>query len=114
DLSAAGGIPLHLTDGSSVTSISLTLIYDPNLLSIPAALVPGRLDVTFTSTVSLPPGPIDFLTIPAQVPTQARYAALDVLHLVNLHVNGGAIAAQASDGLHLVGYLGDAAGHRSY
>jgi hypothetical protein len=50
DLSA-GGLPLYLSDGGNVTSLSLTVLYDPALLQLTGA-VPGA-DVPAGATVNL-------------------------------------------------------------
>src|SRR5262249_50307777 len=118
----ATGLPLSVSDGSNVTSISLTLRYDPNLLTItdaapapgtPAgasvpssAATPGVVMLTFTSPTPLGAGARDFVTLTASVPSTAVYAAKEVLDISGLTVNGGAIPAQDDDGVHVVGFFG--------
>jgi hypothetical protein len=48
------------------------------------------------------------------VPASAPYGAAQLLNLSGIQINGGAVAAQADAGLHLVGYLGDATGNGLY
>ena len=42
------------------------------------------------------------------------YKAKDLLHLSDMAINGGTIAAVGGDGVHLVAYVGDADGNGSY
>jgi hypothetical protein len=128
----ATGLPLHLSDGSGVTSVSLTLAYNPQYLTISAAAVgpnvpagatatldtstPGQALISFTSPTPLPAGAIDFVTLTAQVPNAAgtAYTAKHLLDIGNVLVNNGSLAARDDDGLHLLGYLGDTSGNGSY
>ncbi|HXG10803.1 MAG TPA: peptidoglycan DD-metalloendopeptidase family protein, partial [Gemmataceae bacterium] len=127
------GLPLRLSDGNGITSIELTLRYDPALLTItdvtrgprvPDGAVltvnntPGALSVSLSTTalMPLPDGPFDLMRLTAQVPTNTfnRYTAKHVLDITGLRVNGGARPAQDDDGLHVVGYMGDATANGLY
>ena len=124
------GLPLTISDGTGVTSISLTLTYNPSLLTITGANLgsvrPGRLVgvdqyldsgqavLTFTSPTALPAGLGTFATLVASVPNSAPYASKEALVLSNISVNGGAIAATDGDGVHVVAYLGDTTGNGGY
>jgi surface-anchored protein len=128
----ATGLPLRLSDGNGVTAVNLTLVYNPDLLTITAAAVgaglpegatvaldtatPGRAVLSFTSPTALAAGLVDFVTLTAQVPNGAgtRYTAKQVLDLTNVRLNNGLIAARDDDGLHAVGYFGDTTGNGGY
>jgi autotransporter-associated beta strand protein len=126
----ATGLPLRISDGSGVTSISLTLRYDPNLLAITDAApapgtpagstvslnptTPGLAVLSFFSPTPLGTGARDFLTLTANVPTSAVYASKEVLDISGLSINSGAIAGTDDDGVHVVGYFGDTTGNGSY
>jgi hypothetical protein len=123
------GLPLRLSNGSDVTAVNLTVHFDPNLLSLTAASVgpgvpagasvtlntstPGRAVISFSSPTALSAGAIDLVRLTAQVPNGAGllYTSKHVLAIRSLSVNGGALASQADDGLHAVGYFGDASGN---
>ena len=124
------GLPLTISDGTGVTSISLTLTYNPALLTITGAILgasapagssvtvntatPGQAVLTFTSPTALPSGLDTFAALVASVPTSAPYASKEALVIGNLAVNGSAIAATDDDGVHVVGYLGDTTGNGGY
>jgi ELWxxDGT repeat protein len=124
------GLPLRLSDGAGVTSVSLTLLYNPALLNLTGAVVstglpagatvslstpaPGTAMLTFSSPTPLSAGPIDFIKLTAAVPSDAPYTAKEVLDLTDLQVNGGAIPARDNDGLHIAAYFGDATGNATY
>src|SRR5262249_22172894 len=129
---SAAGLPLRLSDGSGVTSVSLTLAYNPQLLAVTAAApapgmpagstvnldtsTPGQAVITFTSPTPLPAGDIDFVTLTAQVPDAAAafYTTKGLLDLSGIQINGGAIPALDDDGVEVVGYFGDTSGNGSY
>jgi hypothetical protein len=129
-IAPSSGLPLRLSNGAGVTSVSFTLRYDPALLAItgaaagalvpPGATVmlntstPGQALLTLTSSMALPAGPIDFIRLTASVPTGAPYGSKHVLDVTSLQLNSGAIASQDDDGLHIVGYFGDATGNAGY
>lgn len=120
------GLPLRLSDGAGVTSVRLTLRYDPRLLTITSAAPsaglsgsqasftltdPGLATITFSSSTPLAAGPVDFITLLAVVPDNAPYNAKHILDLLDVRINGGAIPVVADDGMHAVVYLGDATGN---
>jgi hypothetical protein len=124
---AGSGIPLRLSDGAGVTSIQLTLRYDPSLLRVTGATLgsglpagatltvgtgtPGIAVLTFRSTTPLGAGPVTFASLTATVPETAAYGSVDVLDLTNLAVNNGAVAVRDDDAVHVVGYFGDTSGN---
>jgi hypothetical protein len=75
----------------------------------------GRAVLTFTSP-ALAAGPIDFVTLTAQVPAAAPYGTSHVLDITNLNVlvNSSPAAAKDDDGVHAVVFLGDTTGNGSY
>jgi uncharacterized repeat protein (TIGR03803 family) len=127
---AGGGYPLYLNDTTgAVTSVLLTLNYDPTLLNVSGVSgagftlldtsTPGHALLQYSGP-PLPKGaqiPIGYLsaTVPAgssAIPTP--YKAKDLLHLSGGSLNGGTIPVVTSDGLHLVAYVGDADGNGNY
>ena len=121
------GIPLRLLNNGStavtVTSVTLNLVYNPNLLTI--ANVPGAVDTTSTSGVAIvtfsssglilgPGGDAIFANLTAAVPSTAGYGEKEILDLQNIQINGGAIPALDDAAIHVVGFLGDATGDEVY
>jgi hypothetical protein len=125
-----GGYPVYLSDSTgAVTSVVVTLNYNPALLGVTGVTGPG-FSLLATSTPGhailqysgpeIPKGsqvPIGYLT--ASVPggtfaAPVPYRAKDLLHLSGALLNGGAIPVVTSDALHLVAYVGDGDGNGSY
>jgi hypothetical protein len=125
-----GGYPIYLDDSTGVvTSVQLTLNYDPTLLTLTGVSGAG-----FTLLGTSTPGqavlqysgpalgigsqtPIGFLIAAVPSGTTANpvpYRARDLLHLTNVSLNGGTVPVATSDGLHLVAYVGDANGDGTY
>jgi len=137
---AGGGYPVYLNDSTgTVTSVQVTLNYDPTLLTVTGATsnsaLPGstftllgsstlgHAVLQYTGTVAdegdLTPGPVPLGFITATVPsgttaTPTLYKAKDLLHLSSISINGGAVPAVGGDALHLVAYVGDADGNGAY
>ncbi len=129
-----GGYPLYLTDGRGVTSVSVTLNYNPALLDVTGVTgsgftlatssTPGHAVLQYSGPALAPspalhpiPATVGFITatVPGGTPaTPTPYKAKDLLHLSAASLNGGAISATTSDGLHLVAYPGDANGDGTY
>ena len=121
---------MTISDGTNVTSISLTLTYNPSLLTITGAnpgptapagstvsidlSTPGVAVLTFTSPTALPGGLFTFANLVASVPNASPYASKEDLVLGNMSLNGGAIPATDQDGVHVVAYLGDTTGNGGY
>ncbi|MCX2982601.1 hypothetical protein EYC98_17195, partial [Halieaceae bacterium IMCC14734] len=131
DVPATGvGLPVMLSDGTGVTSVGLTLTYDPSLLNVTgvtlgAALpgdailaadlsVAGVVTVTISSGTGFGSGALQLLTLTATVPEDAPYGAKQLLDLSAVSINNGAISVQADDAVHVVAYLGDTTGNASY
>jgi Putative Ig domain/GxGYxYP putative glycoside hydrolase C-terminal domain len=124
-----GGYPLYLDDATGlVTSVQVTLQYDPALLIVSGvsgagfslrSSTPGQAVLKYSGP-ALPTGvqtPIGYLvaSVPAGTSSSPMpYRAKDLLHLTNVALNGGTIPVATSDGLHLVAYVGDADGSGSY
>ena len=129
--SGTTGIPLTLSNGSGITSVSLDLHYDPTLLDITAATVgaglpagafvtldtittPGVAHLIFTSSPALSAGAVVFVNLQANVPATATYEAKEILDLQNISINNGAIPALDDPGIHVAAFLGDVSGAQAY
>jgi hypothetical protein len=125
-----GGIPIKLGNGSGVTDATLTVNYDPTLLTVSGATVnsalsgatltlsgtstPGHGVLIFHSPTALAAGAVTLGGLVAQVPNNAPYRNKALLDLSNIQLNGGSIAAIAQDGLEAVAYFGDASGNGTF
>ena len=131
DVPATGaGIPVTISDGAGVTSVSFELNYDPSLFTLntitagpdaPADLIvnldlstPGLASVVISTATGLTAGQNDFLTIDAAVPFGAEYQATQIIDIQNLLINNGAIQGTDADGMQLIAYLGDTSGNAQY
>lgn len=128
--SLTAGIPLRLSDGENVESVSFVLRYNPALLNISGATVdpsmlstssvtvdfqsPGVLRLDFTSLTPLAAGAATLLNLQASVPAMAAYTAKAILDLEDVSINEGTIPAVDDDGLHVVAYFGDVTGNGTY
>ena len=125
------GLPLTISSGQNVGSLSLTLDYDPSLLTIsgfaPTTGLSATLDtstpgvailtVTSTSQFSSTSGLFTVGTFSAQVPNTATYGAKEVLHFASLQVkdtSSNVLPSLPSDAIHLAAYFGDTSGDGSY
>jgi YD repeat-containing protein len=125
-----GGYPVYLDDSTgSVTDVQVTLNYDPTLLNVTgvsgpgfsllASSTPGQAVLEYHGP-ALPTGkqtPIGCLmgAVPSgSAANPMPYRAEDFLHLSDVSLNGGSTPVTTSDGLHLVAYVGDAAGTGNY
>jgi hypothetical protein len=131
---AGGGYPIYLNDSTGkVTSIQLTLNYDPALLTITGvsgagfalldSSTPGQAVLGYSGppgAPGLPVGnqiPIGYVnaTVPSGTASSPMpYKAKDLLHFSGASLNGGSIAVTTSDALHLVAYVGDVDGNGAY
>ncbi|MGE3818021.1 MAG: hypothetical protein AB7I30_01165, partial [Isosphaeraceae bacterium] len=120
------GLPVSISDGTGVTSVSLRINYNPAYLVLnsvtPGPDAPGGAVVNLdTSTPgfalltysgpALPSGVARFASLNAMVPTSTLYGLKQVLTFTNLSVNAGAITTIADPAVHVVGYFGDATGN---
>ncbi|MCY2987786.1 MAG: FG-GAP-like repeat-containing protein [Planctomycetota bacterium] len=135
------GLPLAVSDGSRVSALSLTLRYDPALLTVQnfqlAAAVaargvtsafsvssPGTAVLTITAPVgvslSVTAGALTVGTFTAQVPDTATYAAKHILDITGLQVydlstpTRVVLPARDDDAIHVAAFFGDANGGKSY
>src|SRR5207244_7012573 len=120
----SAGIPITLSNGAGVTSVSLTLTYNPALLNITAVSAgsllptgsqvqanlgtPGQAQINVTTPTPLSAGAAELIKLTANVPATATYRAAEILNITNVSVNGGAIAAVGDAALHVDAYFGDA------
>jgi hypothetical protein len=137
--SAFDGIPVLLSTGAGVRSVSFTVSYNPALLSIDTVALgtsvaagstlsftmgsPGTINVTVSNaTTDLGGANLNLVSLkrlsgaPA-VPTSAPYGDKHVLDISGLTVSGpgGApLASVADDGVHVAAYPGDLNGSRTY
>ncbi|WP_246112820.1 cadherin domain-containing protein, partial [Allorhodopirellula solitaria] len=124
------GLPIRLSQSEGVTSLTMTIHYDPSMLDISDVQLgsdapegsqvysnltdPGTATVSFFSIDPLTADQTDFLKLVASVPEDATYGSSQVVHISDLDVNAGAMDAVASDSLQVVAYLGDVNGNERY
>lgn len=127
---AATGLPISVSNGAGITTVSLQLKYDPALLTVtgvtPASGLPpgttvnlstpvnGVATIQFTSPTALPAGSTQLFNLQASVPSTAPYRSKSLLDLSNVVVNGGAIPAVDDDAVQVVAYFGDVTANGSY
>ncbi|MBA3014570.1 MAG: hypothetical protein FP815_06400, partial [Desulfobulbaceae bacterium] len=122
-------IPITLSDGNGVQSLSFTVLYNPALLtirgasagtslptnsSVTATITSGRVDITVTGIGTLTAGIKQMVKLDAIVPDNAPYGAKHLIELTNVQINSGALTARGDNGLHLVGYSGETSGNAAY
>ncbi|MDV6033156.1 MAG: cadherin repeat domain-containing protein [Phycisphaera sp. RhM] len=124
------GLPIQLSDAEGVTSLTLTIEYDPTLLDISGVqlgsdapansqvdvnlTVPGVATISFFSLAPLAAGAADLVDIIATVPEDAPYGTSQSVRMTSIEVNAGAIDAAADDALHVVAFPGDVNQNRRY
>ncbi|MCA9120282.1 MAG: cadherin domain-containing protein [Planctomycetaceae bacterium] len=124
------GLPIQLSNADGVTSFTLTVAYDPALLTITGAELgadapsgsqvqinldtPGQATIAFFALDPMTSGPADVVSLVAEVPESATYGATQVVDITLLEVNAGGLQATADDGLHVVAFPGDANANRRY
>jgi hypothetical protein len=125
------GLPISISDGTGVTSISLQLDYNYDLLHVTDAVlaagvpgdwtwttkdlsVPGRVILEASGATALSAGVGDVFSLTANVPGGATYRASQILKISSLVLNGGAIAGIADQAVHCAAYFGDATGNGTY
>jgi len=128
-INPGSGFPVTLNDGSNVTDVRFSLVYDPALLKItevlPGSSLPDgtqcEIDLTQTGVVSVhissPPmaaGNVELIRLIAEVPANASYATSAVLDLNQVSVNDGAISSAGDDGIQVIAYFGDTSGNQRY
>ncbi|MCC9655362.1 cadherin domain-containing protein [Rhodopirellula halodulae] len=124
------GLPIQLSNADGVTSVTLTLQYDPALLNISAVQLgedaptgsqveanletPGVATITFFSLDPMASGQANIIDLIADVPEDAPYGASQTLRISSLDVNAGAMDAAADDALQVVAFPGDVNANRRY
>ncbi len=124
------GLPIQVSETAGVTSMSMTITYDPAMLDVSEVklgrdaptgsqveanlTVPGQITLAFFSLNPMTGGPADLLEIVASVPEDAPYAQAQVLRIQSLEVNAGLIQALGDEAIHVVAFPGDANANRRY
>lgn len=126
------GIPLQVSDGSGVRSVTLEINYDPALLNVTGVIpgpdaalgssvtvdtsTPGLAIVNYTATLDLQPGSQVFAgllaSVPADLSIYTRNHHLDVEAVVVRDSTNNVVPSVADDALHHVSYFGDLTGNR--
>ncbi|MCC9601137.1 cadherin domain-containing protein [Stieleria sp. JC731] len=124
------GLPIQLSDADGVTSVTLTVEFDPDLLDITDVQLgndaptgsqvqsnlttPGVAKITFFSVGPMSAGAADIVDIIATVPEDATYGAMQVIRITSLDVNAGGITADVDDAIQVVAFPGDANRNQRY
>lgn len=124
------GLPIQLSDADGVTSVTLTIEYDPTLLDISAVQLggdaptdsqvesnlstPGVATISFFSVAPMSSGQADIVDIIATVPEDATYGAAQAIRITSIEVNAGDLDAATDDAIHVVAFPGDANRNRRY
>jgi hypothetical protein len=120
---------VRISAADGVISVSFSLRYDPAKLAISDVKLGGELPRTAGLEFTIEPaaglvkvsitgldgakGPnVTLVNLVAKVPADAKYGASHLLDLFDVQVNGA--SSPDDDGLHLVGYFGDATGDAAY
>ncbi len=121
----------------TITSVSLTLAYDPSLLNVDPsqfsiaglndpsdsavttfdASTAGLINITFTTSTGIvlgPGGSQTFISLYTAVPSTANYASKEILDLQNISINAGSITPVDDAAVHVSGFLGDSNGDEGY
>jgi hypothetical protein len=123
-------LPIQFSNADGITSLVMTITYDPTLLSVsdvklgPSApngsqveanlTNPGEIVIAFFSLEPLAAGASNLISLEASVPESARYGAAHLIRFDSLEINAGAINAITRDAIHVVAFPGDATGNRRY
>lgn len=121
--SVDSGLPIALSTSAGVTSLTVTVEFDPALLHVSdVRLGPdapegsqvtvnlstaGQATIAFFALDPLPEGSTRIIVLDADVPATAPYASAQAIRLTRVDVNAGALSATAADGLHVVAFPGD-------
>lgn len=125
-----GGIPVTVSNGAGVTSVNLTLRYNPALFDIigvkPGNSMPagtrvnalyfsdfGHVEINVTSPVPLPAGPVEILRLAARVPQGVTYGTASILFISSATFNTGT-AARLDPALIVAADFGDTTGNGTY
>ncbi|WP_372724176.1 cohesin domain-containing protein, partial [Novipirellula sp.] len=124
------GLPIQISNAEGVTSVTLTIQYDPALLDIsdvqlgadaPSGsqvesnlTVPGTATISFFSVAPLAAGQTSLVDIIASVPEDAPYGETQAIRITSLDVNAGALTATADDAVQVVAFAGDVNRNQRY
>ncbi|WP_442507382.1 beta strand repeat-containing protein [Novipirellula sp. SH528] len=124
------GLPIQISNSEGVTSVTLTIQYDPALLDIsdvqlgvdaPSGsqvesnlTVPGTATISFFSIAPLAAGQTSLVDIIASVPEDAPYGESQAIRITSLDVNAGALSATADDAVQVVAFVGDVNRNQRY
>ncbi len=136
---SGSGIPLTLSTGVNVTSVTFTLNFNPALLQLdsftvnPTLIAEGasgtmnvnnntgvaNFIVSSASPFSTAAGALTLGTISATVPNTATYTSKEVLHISNLVIDDNEAIPQplpsyGQDGVHVAAFFGDTNGSQGY
>ncbi len=122
------GLPIRLSNGSGIKTLTFSLNYDPTLLTISGASLakgiggtltvntatPGHVTFVYANPAGLSAGSKTLLVLQATVKDDAPYTSKEVLDIADVQINSGAIPSIDDDGAHVVAYLGDTFGNGDY
>jgi VCBS repeat-containing protein len=124
------GLPIRFSQVAGVTSFTMTINYDPSLLTItgvelgkdaPAnaqvqanTSIPGQVTLAFFAIDPLEGGAAELVKLVGTVPEDATYGATQALTISAIEINSGAIQATTDAGVHVVAFPGDANANRRY
>ena len=123
------GLPISISGGAGVTSVQLTLTFNPNLLSISsvsagqsnwtatlAQTASGQVTLNASGPALSANSATTIFSLTAAVPTNATYGASEILQITGLSLANaaGPVSGVAERAIHEVAYLGDADGDESY
>ena len=128
----SAGLPLMISEGAGVRSVTASVDFDANILTISGAAVgpnmpagstvivdvssPGTAVITFTSPVDLPAGENVLVNITASVPTVDANEIFGTQGVLDLHSaavtdsSANLLPVIDDDAIHLVRYFGDVSG----
>ena len=122
----AAGVPVRISGAGAFTTASFEMHFDPTLLHVtgfsnPAGgtatvdlSVSGVAKVQVVFAAALSGANLELGRLIATVPATAPYGATQVVDVRNVSVDGGAVAAQDDDGVHVVARPGDTNGNAAY
>ncbi|KLU01377.1 other cellular organization [Rhodopirellula islandica] len=124
------GLPIQLSNADGVTSVTLTIQYDPAMLDISGVQLgedaptgsqveanldtPGVATITFFSLEAMDAGQADIIDLIATIPEDAPYGSTGTLTISSLEVNAGGMTATADDAIQVVAFPGDVNANRRY
>lgn len=121
------GLPVRLSDGTGVQTVSFFVRFDATQIAIDGVIARAGTTATATAisagvmrvdvlvTEALPTGAIaDLVKLQGRVLAGARYADLGVIDVGDVVVNGGALTASGDEAVMVVGFIGDMSGNGRY